>query len=132
MLAEDFEHVREQRDSGAEENEADEVERMGVWLAEVGKVDVDEDEASDADGDVEEEDISPVKVVNDEAPHHRAEHGRDESGNGDEAHGAEQVGFAEGTDESEAADGNHHGSAAALQNAAEDEDVDVGREAAKE
>ncbi len=37
VLAENFEHVGEQRDAGAEEDEADDVERIGVLFAIVGQ-----------------------------------------------------------------------------------------------
>jgi len=129
VFAEDFEDVGEQGDAGAEEDEADDVEGMG-FFAVVGKVEVDEDQADEADGDVEEEDDAPVEVVDDEAAGHGAEHGCDEGGDGDEAHGAEEIGFAEGADQGEAADGHHHGASATLQDAAGDEYMDVAGEAA--
>ena len=66
VLAEDFKHIGEQRDAGAEEDEADGVEGMGLFAV-VGQVEVDQDEAEEADGDVEEEDDAPVQVVDDKA-----------------------------------------------------------------
>ena len=95
-------------------------------------MEVDEDEANEADGDVEEEDEAPVEVVDDEAAGDGAEHGCHQCGDGDKAHGAKEVGFGEGADEGETADGDHHGAAHALEDSAGDERVDVGGETAEE
>ena len=45
VLAEDFEHIGEQRDAGAEEDQADDVERMRLVFAVVGQVQIDQDQA---------------------------------------------------------------------------------------
>jgi hypothetical protein len=99
VFAEDFEHIGQQRDAGAEEDEADGVERMGLLFAVVGQMQVDHDQADEADGNVEEEDDAPVEVADDEASGDGAEHGSDQRGDGDEAHGADEFGFGEGADE---------------------------------
>ena len=111
MFAEDFEHIGEQRDAGAEEDEADDIEGMACLFAVVGQMEIDHDEADEADGDIEEEDDAPVEVADDEAAGDGAEHGRDERGDGDEAHGADEFGFGEGADQREPADRDHHGAA---------------------
>ncbi len=103
-----------------------------VCLEIVGQVFVDEIEANEADGNVDEENQAPVEIADDEAAGDGAEHGTDEAGNGDEAHGANEFGLGKGAHHGEAANGDHHGAAAALQNAAGDEGVDVGGNAAQE
>ena len=42
VLAEHFEHVRQQRDAGAEQDQADDVERMRLGLAIVGQMAINE------------------------------------------------------------------------------------------
>src|ERR1700733_10930634 len=73
-----------------------------------------------------------MKISDDQSAGDWAEHGADQSGNGNEAHGADEFGFGECAYESEAADGNHHRSAAALQNAACDEQMKIAGDAAEE
>ena len=45
MFAEDFEDIGEQGDAGAEEDEAEQVERRCVLLAIVGQMEIDQDQA---------------------------------------------------------------------------------------
>jgi len=73
-----------------------------------------------------------MKITNDETAGGGAEHRADQTRYGDEAHGADEFGFWKCPDQSEPAHGHHHGSAAALQDAAGDEDIDAARNAAKE
>ena len=49
MLAKNFENIREQRDTRAKEDETDDVERIGVLLAIVGQMAIDEVETDEAD-----------------------------------------------------------------------------------
>ena len=132
VLAEDFEDVGKQRDSGAEEDEADDVERIGALFAIVGQVAIDEVETDEADRNVDEKNEAPVEIADDKAAGDGAEHRADQAGDGDEAHRANEFGFRERADHRQATDGNHHGAATALQNAEGDEDVDVGGEAAEQ
>ena len=101
-------------------------------LAIVGQVEVDHDQAEEADGDIEEEDDAPVEVIDDEAAGDRTEHRADQGGDGDEAHHADEFMFGKGADQCETSDGNHHGAAAALEHTAEDELMDVGGDAAEQ
>ena len=55
MLAKDFQHIGEQRDPGAEKNQADDIKRIGVLFAIVGQMAVDEIQANEADRNVHEE-----------------------------------------------------------------------------
>ena len=80
---------------------------------------------------VNKKDHSPMKVPYDETAGDRAEHGADQTGDGHEAHGADEFRFGECSNHGEPAHGHHHGSAAPLQNAAGDQDVNVARYAAE-
>ncbi len=105
-----------------------------VWLllAVVGRVQIDQNEVGDADGQVDEKDEPPMQIIDDQAAGDGLEHRADQAGNGDEAHGADQFGLGERTHQREAADRNHHGATAALQDAADDKQVDVARHAAED
>ena len=103
-----------------------------MFFAIVGQMQVDHDKAEQADGDVDEENHAPMKVADDEAAGDGAEHGTDETGNRDETHGANQFRFGEGANEGQPADGDHHGAAAALQNAAGHQQVNAGGDAAEQ
>src|ERR1700683_2465524 len=92
---------------------------------------MDEIQTEQADRHVDEEDDSPVKVADDEPAGDGPEHRANQRRYGDEAHGADQLRFGERPDHREAADGHHHGSAEALEDAASHEDVDVARDAAE-
>ena len=102
-----------------------------IFFGVVGQVEVDHDEAGDADGDVEKEDDAPMEVVDDEAAGDGAEHGGDERGNGDEAHDADEIGLGEGSDQGESAYRDHHGAAHALHDAECDQQMNVGGDAAE-
>jgi len=97
MIAEYLQHVRQQGDAGTEEDEADDVERLGVRFSIVGQMQIDQDQADDPDGKIDEKYESPVEISDDQAAGDRPEHGADQSGNGDKAHGADELGFGEGS-----------------------------------
>ncbi len=126
MFAEDLQHIGQQRDAGAKENEADEIERIR-FFAVIGQMQIDQDQAGEADGKIHEEDDPPVKVSDDEAAGDRSEHWADQTRDGDEAHGADELVLGERAHDGEASDGHHHGASAALQDAAGHQYVDVGR-----
>ena len=80
VLAEDLEHVGQQRDAGAEQHQPDDIERWRLLVAVVGQMAVHEVEAEQPDRHVEEEDDAPVQVADDEAAGDGAEHRADEAG----------------------------------------------------
>ena len=80
VLAEDLEDVGEEGDPRAEEDEADEVERVGLLRVIVGEVAVDEVQAGDPDREIHEEDHPPGEVLDDEAAGQRAQHRPDQRG----------------------------------------------------
>ncbi len=67
MLAEYLQHIGKKRDAAAEQDEADQIGRLDVGFAIVRQVAIDQDQAGDADGDVEEEDRAPVEIIDDKA-----------------------------------------------------------------
>ena len=71
------------------------------------------------------------KVADDKAARNGAEHGANQPWNGDEAHGADEFGFGECSHQRQPADGHHHGPAAALQDPAGHQQVNVAGYAAK-
>ena len=83
-------------------------------FAVVRQVQVNHEQTGEANRNIHEENKSPVKVSDDQATGDRSEHGTNQTGDGDEAHGADQFGLGERPHHGEPADGNHHGSAAAL------------------
>src|ERR1700686_965628 len=92
---------------------------------------MDQYQAAQADGYVDEEYDAPVKISDDQAAEERPEHGADQTRHGDEAHGADELGFGKGSDHGEPSHGKHHGAAAALQHAAGHQQVDIIRDAAE-
>ena len=102
-----------------------------VRLAVVRQMQIDHQQTDQADRNIHEKDESPVKVSDDQAAGNRPEHRANQSGNGDEAHGADEFGFGKRSHQREPAHRHHHGSAAALQDAAGDEQMDVARYAAE-
>jgi hypothetical protein len=93
---------------------------------------IDEIETNEANRNVDEKNEAPMKITHDEAAGDRAEHRSDQTGDGDEAHRTNEFGLRERAHHRQAADGNHHGAAAALQNAAGNQLVDVGGESAEQ
>ena len=131
MLAEYLQDVGEQSDAGAEQNQPDHVEGMSAALTVVGQMEIHQNQAGEADGKVDEEDDSPVEVGDDKTAGDGPEHGADQAGDGDEGHRPDELRFGEGSHQGEASDGNHHGPAATLNNAAGDQSVNVGAEPAE-
>ena len=80
-----------------------------------------EDQGDDAEGDVEEEDPVPAEVGGDEAAYGGAYHHGGEAGPGDVEDGLGEVFLGGTAEDDEAAYGDHHGSAYALQDAGEGE-----------
>src|SRR5439155_22187316 len=126
-----FQHIRQQRDTAAEQDESDDIERMGVLLSIVREMPMDQIQTEQANRQVDEKDDSPMKVPNNETAGDGPEHGANQTGYGNEAHGADKLRFGECPHHGEPAHRQHHGAAAALQDAAGDEDVDVARNAAE-
>ncbi len=91
MFAEHFEHIGQERNTGAEEDEADDVERMSLFFAVVGQMQIDHDQADEANGNIEKENDAPMEVTDDEAAGDGSEHGSHKRGDGNEAHDANQV-----------------------------------------
>ena len=84
-----------------------------------------------ANRQVDEKDDSPMKVPNDQTAGDGPEHRANQPGYGNEARRADEFRFCERPHHGEPAHGQHHGAAAALQDAARDEDVDIARNAAE-
>jgi hypothetical protein len=129
VLAEDLQHIGQQGDTGAEEDQPDGIERMCLFPV-VGQMQIHQNQADQTDGNVEEEDHPPVKIGDDQTAGDGPEHGSDQGRYGNETHGAEKIGFGERPHQSQPSYGHHHGAAAALQDAAGNEHMDVARYAA--
>ena len=130
MFAEYLQHIRQQRDAGAKEDEADNIEGIGLFAV-VRQMQIDHEQTDEADRKVHEKDDSPVKISDDQAAGDGSEHGTNQTRDGDEAHGADEFGLGKRPHQGEPAHGHHHGSAAALQDAARDQHMDVARYAAE-
>jgi len=65
VFAENLEHIGKQRDAGAEKDEAYEIERRGLFLAIVGQMEIDHQQPCYADGNVYEENVSPIEIAKD-------------------------------------------------------------------
>ena len=65
MLAENFKHVRKQRDTGSKKNQAAEIEPGDVLCAVVGQMPVNEIKASQPNRNVYKENKTPVQVPDD-------------------------------------------------------------------
>ena len=102
-----------------------------MFFAIVGQMAVDQIQADQADRNVHEKDHPPVKISDDQAARDRTQHRADQTGNRDETHGADQFGLCERAHHGETAHRHHHGSAAALQDAAGDQHVNVAGDAAE-
>ena len=68
-----------------------------------------------------------MKVANDKTTRNGSQHGANQPWNGDKAHGADQFGFGKRAHQGEPAYRHHHGSAAALQYAAGDQQMNIAR-----
>ena len=79
MFTEYLQHVRQQRDAGAEEDEPDHIERMGLLFAVVRQMEIDHQQTEDADRNIHEKDDSPVKIADDKAAGDGSEHGANQS-----------------------------------------------------
>ena len=127
VFAENLEHIGKQRDAGAERDEAHEIERWGLFLAIVGQMEIDHQQPGYADGNVYEENVSPIEIAKDYAAEQGPEHRPDQRGDGDKTHDADQLGFRERPHQRQAAYGNHHRAAATLQKPAGNQQVNVAR-----
>ena len=116
----------------AGEEKGEPVEGMLFFGADVFDQDEREHEGDDAEGKIEEEDPVPACVGGDEAAEGRAEDESGEAGPGDVVDGLGEVVLGRVAQDDEAADGHHHGSADALQDAREGELGEVVAEAAEE
>ena len=131
MLAEYLQHIRQQRHAGAEENEPDNVERLRILFAIVRQMQINQKQAGNSDWKIHKKYKSPLQVSDDKTAGDRPKHWADQTWNGDEAHGADELGFVERPHQGEPADRDHHGSAAALQDATGNQQMDVARYAAE-
>src|ERR1017187_6327799 len=93
---------------------------------------IDQNQPDQPDRDVDEEDHAPVQITDDQTSGDGSKHGSDQGWDRDEAHGAEEISLGERPDKSKPAYGHHHGAAAALQDAASNEHVNVARYSAEE
>ena len=55
VLAEYLQHIRQQRHAGTEQNEPDNVERLGIFFAIIRQMQIDQNEAGDADWKIHKE-----------------------------------------------------------------------------
>jgi hypothetical protein len=132
VLAEDFQDIREQRDTRAEKNHADDIELVDACFAIVRQVAINEIQAEEADRYVDKKNHPPVKKAYDEAAGNRSQHRADKCRDGDEAHGADEFGFGECSNHGQATDRHHHRPTATLKNTAKDKHVDARRDSAKD
>src|SRR5882757_2394608 len=105
---------------------------MGVFFAIIRQMEIDHQQTEDADRYIHEEDQPPLKVPDDKATGNGSQHGANQAWNGDKAHGSHELGFGKRAHKGQPADRHDHGSAAALDNAAGDQQVNVGGDAAEE
>src|SRR5580704_10783307 len=131
VLTKNLKRIRQQRDAGAKENESDNIERDGLFFAIVGHMQIDHQQAQEPNRNIHEENESPMQVSDNEASRNRSQHRTNQSGDGHEAHGADKVGFRKRSNQGEPAYWHHHRSAAALQNAARNEQMYVAGYATK-
>ena len=89
-------------------------------------------ETKQPDGQIDKKDNAPMQVAHDQPTGDGSEHRAHQSGDGDEAHGADEFRLGKGPHEGEPADGHHHGSAAALQDAAGDENGEIASQTAEQ
>ena len=129
VLPEDFQHVGQQGDTGPKEDQSHRIQRVCL-LPVIRQVQIDENQADQTDGNVEKEDHPPVKIADNQTARDGSEHGSNQGRYRNEAHGAEKIGFRKRPHQGEPAYGHHHGAAAALQDAAGNEYMDVARYAA--
>ena len=66
VFAEHFQHIGQQRDAGAKQDEADNIERIG-FFAIVRQMQIDQEQADQADRKVHEKDDPPVEISDDQA-----------------------------------------------------------------
>ena len=96
-------------------------ERPAAALLQIADEQIDEDDAEDADRDVDEKNPAPRPISDDEAaerrPHDRADQRRD----ADIGHGAHQIGFFHGPQQNETTDRHHQGPAHTLDDAGGDQ-----------
>src|ERR1700676_1854117 len=121
MFAENLQHVRQQRDSGTKQNEPDNIERLGIFLAVVGQMQIHHQQTDEPYRNVHEKNKSPVQVANDQSAGNWSQHGTNQSGNRHEAHGLNEFGFGKRSNQRKPAHRHHHRSTASLQNATSDQ-----------
>src|ERR1700689_3103481 len=100
---------------------------MGVLFAVVWQVQENQDQTHQSNWNIQEEDDPPMKITDDEAPGDGAQHGSDQGWHGNKAHHAQQVRLGKCSHQSQPAHGNHHRSAATLQDSTPNEQMNVAR-----
>ena len=130
--ADGFQAEHQAGECRAGEDEAAPVEGVAAGFADVVDVEGDQDDAEDADGNVDVENGAPGEIIDDEAADRRAEDGAEQGGGGEPGHGGDQLAFWHGAQEDQAADRDHHGAAHALEDAGGDEFAERVRLAAED
>ena len=125
MFPEHFQYVREQRDAGAKEDEADKIQRIGLFAI-VRQMQIDHHQTNQPDWEIHKKDQPPMKISDNQAAGDGAQHGTNQAGNRHETHGANEFRFGERPHDGQPSHRHHHGSAAALQDAAGHQHMDVG------
>src|ERR1700722_9612921 len=115
MLAENLQHVRQQRDSRTKQNEPDNIQRLGISLAVVRQVYINHQQTDQANRNVHEKNESPVQVTDDQPTGNGSQHGTDQSWNSYKAHGSNELGLRKRSNQREPSHRHHHRSAATLQ-----------------
>src|SRR5262249_7773134 len=126
VLAEDFQNIGKQSDSRSEQDQPNDIEWEFLFLTVVRQMQKDQNQAGNADRYVDEENVTPMQVPDNQPAGERTQRRTDQRGNRDEAHGANEFRFVERAYQREASDGNHHRSTETLEYAAEHEELNVG------
>src|SRR5271167_2345263 len=92
---------------------------------------IDHQQPDEPNRNIHEKNESPVQISDDETARNRSKHGADQSWDRHKTHRADELGFRKGSHQSEPAYRHHHGSAAALQDAAGHKQMNVAGNAAK-
>jgi len=132
MFAENFQHIRQQPDARAEQDQSGEVERMRMRLAIIRQMAQDQIEAEQTHRQVDEKNHPPLKIAHDETAGHRAEHRADQARDGHEAHRADEFGFGKRPHQRQPPHRHHHRAAEPLQDPARHEQMDAVRNAAEQ
>ena len=129
MFAKHFQHICQQPDAQAEQNQSAEIERRRIFLPVIGQMAIDKIKTKQADRQVDEKNQPPMKITDDESAGDRAEHRADQTGNRHEAHCADEFGFWKCPHQCQSSHRHHHRPTETLQNATRHEQMDAVRDA---